>query len=302
MSRPSLVRLVLALLVLGGCAAIALTASPRLGLDLSGGTQIVLQTSDSATVRANASSTDRTLGVLRGRVDALGVSEPTLARSGENRIIVELPGVQDPREALRVIGKTAQLTFHPVLGLATPKQLREGGRAGTPLVLRDESGAPLLLGPAALPGDHVSDSSTGNDPSQGTGWFVTVDFKGSGKTEWRELTAAAACEPPGDPRRRVAIVLDDKVISSPQVDPSVPCDGGIPGGSTQITGTFTPPEAEDLSILIKGGALPVPVHVVEQRTVGPTLGKAAIGASFQAGLIGLVLTGLFIAVVYRLMG
>ncbi|MGH3509453.1 MAG: protein translocase subunit SecF, partial [Nocardioidaceae bacterium] len=77
---------------------------------------------------------------------------------------------------------------------------------------------------------------------------------------------------------------------------------GIPGGSTQITGTFTPQEAEDLSILIKGGALPVPVHVVEQRTVGPTLGKAAIGASFQAGLFGLLLTGLFIAVVYRLMG
>ncbi|MGH3371303.1 MAG: protein translocase subunit SecD, partial [Nocardioidaceae bacterium] len=115
MSRAALVRLVLALLILGGSAAIAATNEPRLGLDLRGGTQIVLETQDSPTVEADAEATDRTLEVLRGRVDALGVAEPTLARAGENRIIVELPGLQDPREAAETIGKTAQLSFHPVV-------------------------------------------------------------------------------------------------------------------------------------------------------------------------------------------
>jgi SecD/SecF fusion protein len=307
MSRAPALRLVLALLILGGSLAIALSASPRLGLDLSGGTQIVLQTSDSATVEANAEATDRTLEVLRGRVDALGVSEPTLARSGQNRIIVELPGVQDPREAAKVIGKTAQLSFHPVLGQATPKQLRQARRDGPQqpdqkMVLPDEDGFPLVLGPTAVPGDNVSGSDPGNDPSQGTGWFVTVDFKGAGKGQWQKLTGKAACAPPGDPARRVAIVLDDKVISSPQVVESIGCGVGIPGGSTQITGTFTAKEAKDLAILIEGGALPVPVHIIEQRTVGPTLGKAAISSSFEAGVIGVALTGLFIVVIYRLMG
>jgi SecD/SecF fusion protein len=97
-------------------------------------------------------------------------------------------------------------------------------------------------------------------------------------------------------------VLDGEVISSPQVDPSVACDAGIAGGSTTITGSFTQVEARDLSVLIAGGALPVPVEIIEQRTVGPTLGAAAIDASWQAALIGILLTGLFIVFVYRLMG
>ena len=130
MSRAALVRLILALLVLGGSAAIALQAQPRLGLDLRGGTQIVLETSDSETgVVADAEATDRTLEVLRGRVDALGVAEPTLARAGENRIIIELPGLQDPAEASEVIGRTAQLSFHPVIEAVGPRaQPREGER------------------------------------------------------------------------------------------------------------------------------------------------------------------------------
>ncbi|ARX88951.1 preprotein translocase subunit SecD [Streptomyces alboflavus] len=106
----------------------------------------------------------------------------------------------------------------------------------------------------------------------------------------------------GRAERRVAIVLDGKVISAPGVNADVRCGAGITGGSTQITGGFDEGEAKDLAALVKGGALPVPVDVVEQRTVGPTLGAEAIAASTQAALIGLALTALFITFVYRLLG
>ncbi|HZJ05615.1 MAG TPA: protein translocase subunit SecD [Nocardioidaceae bacterium] len=305
MSAGQRTRLILALLILAGSVAVALQATPRLGLDLSGGTQIVLETQDSPTVDADAEATDRTLEVLRGRVDALGVSEPTLARAGEDRIIVELPGLQDPREAAEVIGRTAQLSFHPVRGVAgpekrTPKQ--KNAEKKDELIVADETGQRLRLGPVALPGDEVAGADPGTDPTQATGWFVTVDFQGEGRQAWKQLTADAACNPLGDPTRRVAIVLDDEVISSPEVVGSIACDVGISGGSTQITGDFTAEEAQQLAILIEGGALPVPVEIIEQRTVGPTLGADAIDASAKAGVIGLILTGLFIAFAYRLMG
>src|SRR3954471_24995076 len=125
--RATAVRALVAAGAVAGAVGILLTTQPRLGLDLRGGTQIVLETKDSATAKADADATDRALEVLRHRVDALGVSEPTLVRSGERRIIVELPDVQDPREATAVIGKTAQLTFHPVLGVtATPPTAAPG--------------------------------------------------------------------------------------------------------------------------------------------------------------------------------
>jgi SecD/SecF fusion protein len=299
MSRAALVRLVLALLILGGSIALSFTSEPRLGLDLRGGTQIVMETQDSPTVEANAETTDRTLEVLRGRVDALGVAEPTLARAGENRIIIELPGLQDPAEATRVIGKTAQLSFHPVVDVAAPGTKPKKGQVIHP----DESGQRLLLGPTAVPGDLVSGSQPATDPAQGTGWFVTVDFKGAeGRRAWQQLTAEAACAPMGAPARRIAIVLDQRVISSPEVVSEIQCGVGMQGGSTQITGNFSPEEAKNLSILIEGGALPVPVKLIERRTVGPTLGAEAIDASRDAAVIGLVLTGLFIVLVYRLMG
>ena len=120
-SRAPLWRAAASFVVIGLALLAALSLSPRLGLDLEGGTQIVLETQDSARVQADRESTDRALEVLRGRVDALGVAEPTLARAGERRIIVELPGVQDPREASKVIGRTAQLTFHPVVGEQGPR-------------------------------------------------------------------------------------------------------------------------------------------------------------------------------------
>ena len=325
MSRAPMIRVLVALGVLAGSLYFAISTPARLGLDLRGGTQIVLETQDSPTVQANRASTDRAVEVLRRRVDALGVAEPTLTRSGDRRIIVELPGLQDPREAAEVIGRTAQLTFHPVLDApeptATPTPTPTPDASGSPSpsaspsasptaepdpagarVLDDEDGLPVRVGPPALTGELVKGAEAAIDSQRGGGWYVTIDFRGGGGDAWAKLTGTAACSPDGDPKRRVAILLDDQVITSPQVDPSVACNVGIPGGTTQITGTFSADEAKELAALVRGGALPVPVEVIEQRTVGPTLGAEAIEASWKAALIGITLTGLFLLVVYRLVG
>ncbi|HWG93939.1 MAG TPA: hypothetical protein VNU66_06930, partial [Mycobacteriales bacterium] len=390
MNRAPLWRALVALLVVGLTGFFAFTQDPRLGLDLRGGTQIVLETRDSPTAEADAEATDRALEVLRRRVDALGVAEPTLARSGTNRIIVELPGVDDPQAAEEAVGRTAQLTFHPVLGLGDPALLPpeqqddvqtpltpatpvpevpaeespapaetppasepapaespaasgvvdlppvepvaftqtdtgatptpspsaspaaedEGGGLGDERpfdptlesqVLLSDQGDVISVGPAALTGEGVADAAVVTDQS-GIGRSVSIDFRGDGGRSWEQITAEAACQPSGDPRRRIAIVLDGEVISSPQVQESVGCGIGIQGGTTQITGNFSQEEANNLAVLVKGGALPVPVETISRSFVGPTLGEDAIDASIKAGIIGLSLTGLFLIVVYRLAG
>ncbi len=310
-SRGNVVRALIALIVVAASVYLTFTQSPRLGLDLRGGTQIVLETQDSPQVKAGPKATDRTMEVLRRRVDALGVTEPSITRSGDRRIIVELPGVQDPREAGEVLGRTAQLSFHPVITAGPPAAEQEKGekkedkekakKENAERTIPDEDGQPLRIGPSEMTGSQVEGAEASFDSQTGGGWFVSLDLRGQGE-EWRKLTGEAACSPPGDPKRRVAIVLDNKVISSPQVDPSVQCKAGIAGGSTQITGNFTTDQAKELSLLISGGALPVPVETIEQRTVGPTLGAAAIESSAKAAVIGIALTSLFIIFVYRLFG
>ncbi|MEU9848704.1 protein translocase subunit SecD [Streptomyces sp. NPDC047985] len=363
MTRATTVRAVLAVAVLLVSVLITLNKSPRLGLDLQGGTRMVLQAKDSDTAKADRESTDRTLEVLRQRIDSLGVAEPTLTRSGEDRIIVELPDVQDPRKAAEVIGKTAQLSFHAVQGPGTQPDgetpgKTDGGKAGDGksedkadagnkaedkagadattdsqkagddqkadekkgdgkkeedkktggkkadggLTLPDEQGRLLDLGPARLSGAGVKEATASFDAQQGAGWTVSLDFHKKAGRDWTRLTGEAACNPVEDDRRRVAIVLDQQIISSPQVSPSVACDVGLPSGSTQITGSFSAEEARELALLIEGGALPLPVEILEQRTVGPTLGADAIDASARAAVIGAAATALFITIIYRLFG
>ena len=386
MTRPPVLRALLAFLILGLSAYFSFTKAPRLGLDLEGGASITLETQDTNGNKADSAGTDRTLEVLRRRVDALGVAEPTLARSGDRRIIVELPGVTDAAEAERRIGQTAQLTFHPVLGPGDPSAVpgfvppsEQPAPSGSPAAspgagpaspqpapsstaagralpgglvvaqapvspapaassapaasnapaasarpvptllpapapepgsfdpqqpeqtLPDEDGVPLLLGPAAFTGEGVGDASAVTDPTTGQ-VSVSITFQGDGGRQWETMTGAAACNPPGDPKRRVAIVLDGNVISSPPPVESVQCNVGIQGGRTEISGSFTQASATDLAGLIKGGALPLKVTVLQSSTVGPSLGAEAIDASVKAGAIGLVLTALFLMIVYRFVG
>ncbi|MFE7857945.1 protein translocase subunit SecD [Streptomyces sp. NPDC057403] len=301
MNRSPHIRGLIALAVVALSLYVALTRPVHLGLDLRGGTQIMLETRPTAAADTDSEATDRTVEVLRGRIDALGVAEPTIARSGDDRIVVELPGLQDPRKAADVLGRTAQLTFHQVLGTATDAPEGRPEQPGEQ-VMADESGRPLRLQAPSVTGKDVEKAAARFDQNGVGGWHVTVDFKGAGQKGWARLTGAAACHAAGDPARRVAIVLDGKIISSPQVDPSVACRTGITGGSTQITGSFDDTEAKELALLINGGALPVPVEIVEQRTVGPTLGAQAITASAWAAVIGTALTSLFIIALYRVMG
>ena len=170
MTRPPVLRALLALVILGLSAFYTFTQEPRLGLDLRGGTSITLETEDSPTTQADAEATDRAVEVLRRRVDALGVSEPTLARSGENRIIVELPGVQDSAAAAEAVGQTAQLTFHPVLGPGDPSQVVGPQPSVEPAPLLTAVPTPDAAAPSAAPSAGATPAPSAQPsaaPSQG---------------------------------------------------------------------------------------------------------------------------------------
>ncbi len=301
MSRGVWIRFVLVLGLLAGSVALAINVKPNLGLDLKGGAQFVFQAEGTEQTPANAENVDKTLQVLRGRVDALGVAESTLVRQGEDRILVELPGVTSDEEAQAAeekIGKTAKLTIHEVLATAQPGA--EPSKKDNQ-VLPSDQGDSLEVGPTVIQGDQIG-GATAVQREQSVEWVVAIDFKGDGGGTWADITGKAACNPDGDPKRRIAIVLDGEIISSPQVNTDVGCEVGIRGGSTDITGNFTTAEAKDLAALIEGGSLPLELTAISDRLVGPTLGAAAISASVEAGIIGLILTGLFIIVIYRLVG
>jgi SecD/SecF fusion protein len=299
MPKVSRWRLFWTVVSIGAAVYIVLNNPINLGLDLRGGTQILLEAQDTPEVTVDSEVTNRTLEVLRRRVDAFGVAEPTLQVSGDRRIIIELPGLDDPDQALEVIGRTAQLTFHPVVDSVAAGSAPEGAEG---LILPGEPGEDLVLAPASVTGDQVESAAAIFD-SQGSGlWAVSIAFLPEGEEQWAQLTAEAACAPNGDPARRVAIVLDGTVLSSPSVSPSVQCGIGITGGETLITGNFDEESAGELALLVRAGALPVPVEVIEQGTIGPSLGEAAIEASLEAALIGAGLTILYMIAFYRLIG
>lgn len=297
MSRGALVRFLLVLGLLGGCLALTLNAKPNLGLDLRGGAQFVFQATGTGTTEATAENVDKTVEVLRGRVDALGVAESTLARQGEDRILVELPGVSNDEEAQAAeerIGQTARLSVHPVVATVATADAKPSKKGN--LVVPDEGGSFIEIGPTALEGEDITGANAAT-PQNGVGWEVNVDFSNKGSDAFGKLSATAACAT-GDPNR-IAMVLDGKSISSPSVN--VACGGNITG-TTAISGNFSQTEAQDLAALIEGGALPLELELISDRLVGPTLGEAAIDASIEAGIIGLLLTGIFIMIVYRLVG
>ena len=297
MSRGAVVRFLLVLGLLGGCLALALDQKPNLGLDLRGGAQFVFQAKDTETTEATSVNVDKTVEVLRGRVDRLGVAESTLLRQGDDRILVELPGVtndEEAQEAEERIGQTAQLSVHPVIATVTSADAEPSKKDN--LVLPAEDGQFLEIGPEALQGDEIT-GAEGVQRENSVGWAVAIDFSGSGSDAFGKLSGDAACAQ-GD-QKRIAIVLDEEVISSPVVQ--VQCGATITG-STDVTGQFTQATSSELAALIEGGALPLELELISDRLVGPTLGAEAIDASIEAGIIGLILTGLFIMFVYRLVG
>ncbi len=273
-SAAVLRRALLALAVVGLALWTVLTTSPRLGLDLRGGTGSSWRRRTPPGVRADAEATDRTLEVLRKRVDGLGVAEPSLARSGENRIIVELPGLRDPREA-------AESSAAPPSSPSTPSPARPADRRSRPPPTAPGSSptptpprAPrfLVLAAPALTGDGVKSADAVLDTTSGAGWTVDLAFRDDAADDWARLTGEAACA-----ARRPLPAGRDRPRRTDRLRPRHAVRRGlrqrIVGGATQITGGFSAQEARDLAALVEGGALPVPVTTIEQSTVGPTLAR-----------------------------
>lgn len=302
--RRYVVSLVVVGLVVAGLLGISFLRGlrPRLGLDLRGGLSVILTAPDGT----RREVLEKTVEILRNRVDRAGVAEPEVSTEGATNVLIQLPGVEDRQRLLTLIGQTAQLQFRQVT-----REIREGDPEyeTTPLsedddpeselVLESEDATKILLAPAELTGEAVRDAAAVPDPTTGA-WHVELRFNRDGSRVWEGFTGRLACEQ-GD-TRRIAIVLDGRVESSPQVAEEVQCNVGITGGTTVITGRFGETESKDLALVLNTGALPVELEQSEVRTVSPTLGKESLRAGLAAGGLGLALVMLYVLIYYRALG
>lgn len=278
------------------------------------GAKLVYRISDKEARRIKDSAADQALETIRNRIDQFGVSEPTIHRQGENEIVVQLPGVKDPKRAIDLIGKTAQLEFRLVddeakVAAELPQAIAPGEEENILKQFADkipaddeilfekkvnnETGVvrkiPLLLKKqAALTGDLLSDAKVSID-TRFSEPYVSLSFNADGAKRFEEITAANV-------KKRLAIILDNTVYSAPVIQER------IAGGNAQITGSFTMDEAKDLSIVLKAGALPAPLKMLQNVTVGPSLGRDSIEAGKMAGIIGTVAVIIFMIFYYRLSG
>lgn len=314
--------IIVAILFLVAIAITILTTLPlQLGLDLKGGAQLTIQVQPNAEgVVVEADDTAAVKRVIENRINGLGVAEPITQLVGNDRILVQLPGVTDPEQAERVLGGTAQLEFRPqnpdteaefqekyALRRQLDAQLNSLRASGNPAASDAEieeletsidsldQEILALFEPVGLVGEYVTNAQPA--PTQtGNSWQVFLNFNSEGAELFAEITKGLA-----GTGRSVGIFLDDALLSAPTVGPEYAAQG-IAGGNVTITGNFDIDTASDLAIQIRGGSLPFPVAVVENRTVGATLGQDSIRQSIYAGIAGLILVLVFVAVYYRLPG
>ena len=279
MKKNLLVKVILILLLTVACGIISYgyplfgkKFNLSLGLDLSGGSHLVFEVDAGGLHGDKKEQALKSLrDVIEKRVNLFGVSESNVQTSnfeGKDRIIVELPGISDPKEATALIGQTAQLLFAEVIEI-------EGEKGSTPssqVVPTDLTGADLKSA------STVFDQNTGK-PS------VSIEFNEEGSKKFEEITGRNI-------GKAVAIILDNDIVSAPSVNEK------IVGGKAQISGSFTVEEANKLEVQLNAGALPVSVKLVEEKTVGATLGADSIAKSIKAGLIGLVMVMLFMILSY----
>ncbi|MBF0382700.1 MAG: protein translocase subunit SecD [Magnetococcales bacterium] len=238
---------------------------------------------------------EQSIETIRSRIDQFGVSEPTIQRQGKERILIQLPGLEDPVRAKNIIGKTARLEFKMVdekgnlnaalAGRVTPGNILLYGQErdrGTGKMTRQPY---LLKKRTVLAGDLLTDARVNIDPQQNEP-FVLVTFNRLGARKFSQLTGETVGQ-------RMAIVLDDTVYSAPVIREK------IAGGRAQITGNFTPEDAHDLAIVLRAGALPAPVTFIEERTVGPTLGQDSVDQGLASILIGAALVLVFMLIYYK---
>lgn len=244
------------------------------GLDLKGGTQLTYQ-ADLSEIPTNErdNKIQGVIDVIENRINGLGVSEPLIQSSGENNIIVELPGINDVNQAIDLIGTTAQLEFRTEP--AEPNQ--------------DLSSADInWWEPSGLTGANLNKADIEID-AQSNAPVVTLEFNDEGKELFAKLTKENL-------QKSIAIFLDNQLISAPTVQAE------ITDGNAIIEGNFTVEEAKELEIKLDYGALPVPVELIAQSNIGATLGNQAMQKSLVAGLIGLILIILFLILNYRIPG
>ncbi len=237
----------------------------------------------------------QSIEIVRRRVDETGTREPTIQRQGDERILVQLPGVEDPERVKRLLGKTAKMTFHLLDDRTTPEQAMSGRvPPGSQLLPSDERDARgqgrmyVVRKRVMVSGDTLIDSQPSYDNRSGEP-VVTFRFDSAGAKRFGDTTAKNVGKP-------FAIVLDGKVISAPVIREP------ILGGSGQISGRFSIQEAQDLALLLRAGALPAPLTILEERSVGPGLGADSIAAGKVASVVGTIAVVVFMIVTYGLFG
>ena len=228
------------------------------------------------------SSLDQALEIVRRRIDEIGTNEPNILKRGNNRILVELPGLDDPMRIKSLLGKTANLTFRFVT------QTTEETFGSEVLSFEDNSEKVNVSKRIILSGDNLLDAQPRMD-NQTNETVVTFNLDRVGSKKFAKATTTGV-------GKRLAIVLDGKVVSAPVIRSS------IVGGSGQISGNFTFQSATDLALLLRSGALPAPLNIIEERTVGPDLGQDSINAGMIALLIGFILVILFMFLKYKIFG
>ena len=228
------------------------------------------------------SSLDQAIEIVRRRVDEIGTNEPNILKRGNDRILVELPGLDDPGRIKELLGKTANLTFQFIT------QNSEESFGTEKLMFEDESEEAIVSKRIILSGDNLVDAKPTMD-TQTNETVVSFSLDRVGAKKFGKATSTGV-------GKRLAIVLDGKIISAPSVrEPIV-------GGSGQISGNFTFQSATDLALLLRSGALPAPLSIIEERTVGPDLGQDSIDAGILSLIIGFVLVVLFMIYKYRIFG
>ena len=231
---------------------------------------------------------DQAVKTIRNRIDQFGVAEPDIRRQQDNRIQVQLPGLDDPKRAIEIIGRTAHLEFKLVEDDMTPEQARIQGREVLPLKELMPDGtyrtkSIVVRKEAALSGEYIADAGASYD--QFNQAYVRLNFNAAGARKFARLTGENV-------GKRLAIVLDGEVYSAPVIKDK------ISGGRASISGHFTTEEAHDLAVVLRSGSLPAPVNILEERSVGPSLGQESIQKGVTSTLVGFVLVLGFMALYY----
>ena len=248
---------------------------------------LALSLNDQAMRERASAAVQQSIEIVRRRIDATGVLDPQITRQGEDRIVVQLPGVDDPARIKQLLGTTAKMTFHLVDEAVDPKGAIPAGDMVLPSE-KDPNERIVVRRRVELDGASLTDASAGQDNQQG-GWVVNFVFDSAGSRRFADITTQQL-------GHRFAVVLDDKVLTAPVIQ------SAITGGRGVITGNFSAQEATNLAVLLRAGALPAPLTVVEERTVGPELGADSIRAGAISLGVGFLLVIGFMGTFYGLFG